>query len=272
MKHASLFLLFVLLLSSCAPASTSIPSTSIPKPTSTPFVMPIGDFKMSWNTYNSEYDSLGGILTIRRQGSKYTQTLVMSDGSCGITDLTVISKGNEIKLTDRPGDPSGDYMAISNNGDLYFDDNQGVIYSVPLLNTEKASDTECAKPQAEQGKELTVAMSLTSVDSIGGNHVRIIFSTNLPDGMQLMMDLKDSANYWATGKATVYNGSFETTFGNVSTGTYHLTITSPVVEVQPENVRAILGENGKNMVGNFVAFDQSMNSYSVAYSSDIEVK
>ena len=65
---------------------------------STPFVIPTGDFEMSWDTYDSEYNSLGGFLTIRRQRSKYTQTLVMSDGSCGATDLTVISEGDEVKI------------------------------------------------------------------------------------------------------------------------------------------------------------------------------
>jgi hypothetical protein len=105
-----------------------------PLPTSKPFVMPTGDFEMSWDTYSSEYNSLGGILTIRRQGSKYTQKLVMSDGSSDISDLTVLSDGDEIRLTDRPGNSFGDYMYISSTGYLYFCDSQGVIYTVPLLN------------------------------------------------------------------------------------------------------------------------------------------
>jgi hypothetical protein len=104
------------------------------KPTSLPFVMPKGDFEMSWNTYDSKYNSLGGILTIRKQGSKYTMKLVMSDGSSGTNDLTVISDGAEIRLTDRPGNPYGDYMYISSTGYLYFCDNQGIIYTVPPLD------------------------------------------------------------------------------------------------------------------------------------------
>jgi len=127
------FVLLMILLSGCAPAPAPIPPTFIPKPTATPVVMPTGDFEMGWDIYNSEHNSLGGILTIRRQGSKYTQTLVMSDGSSSTTDLTVISDGDEIKLTDRPGNQFGDYMHISSNGYLYFYDNQGVIYTVPPL-------------------------------------------------------------------------------------------------------------------------------------------
>ncbi len=92
-----------------------------------------GNFEMSWDIYSSEYDSLGGILTIRKQGSKYTEKLVMSDGSSGTYDLTLISDNNGIKLTDRPGNSFGDYMLISSDGYLSFYDKQGFIYSVPRL-------------------------------------------------------------------------------------------------------------------------------------------
>ena len=115
---------------------TAVPATSAPyiiEPTSDSFIMPKGDFEMSWDIYSSEYNSLGGIVTIRRQGSKYTEKLVMSDGSSGTYPLTVISEGSEIKLTDRPGNSYGDYMIISKDGYLHFYDNQGLIYSVPPL-------------------------------------------------------------------------------------------------------------------------------------------
>lgn len=119
----------IILLSGCAPAST-------PEPTAIPFVMPKGDFEMSWDIYNSEYNSMGGILTIRRQGSKYSEKLVMSDGSSAINDLTIISEGSEIKLTghlDITSSLYGDYMAIDSNGWLVFYDSQGYIYGVPPL-------------------------------------------------------------------------------------------------------------------------------------------
>lgn len=92
-----------------------------------------GNFEISWNIYNSEYNSLGGILTIRKQGSTYTQRLVMSDGSSGSSDLTVISETPQLKLTDRPGNAFGDYMLITKDRYLHFYDKQGIIYSVPPL-------------------------------------------------------------------------------------------------------------------------------------------
>ena len=47
--------------------------------------------------------------------------------------LLYVLKGSEIKLTDSPGNPFGDYMLISSNGYLHFYDSQGLIYSVPPL-------------------------------------------------------------------------------------------------------------------------------------------
>ena len=93
---------------------------------SNPFIMPTGDFVISWNIYNSEYNTLGGILTIRRQGSNYTQMLVMSDGSSETSDLSVVSEGsNKIRFAENPGGYFGDFMYISSTGYLVFCDSQG---------------------------------------------------------------------------------------------------------------------------------------------------
>jgi hypothetical protein len=62
---------------------------------------------------------------------------VLSDGSSGIYDLTVISEGNEIKLSGHLGDSYSlyphDYMQIESNGWLGFYDDQGYIYGVAPL-------------------------------------------------------------------------------------------------------------------------------------------
>lgn len=139
-----LYVVLTILINGCVPtstpnppASTPIPPTFTSKPTAIPFVMPKGDFEMSWDIYSSEYFSTHCVLTIRRLGSKYSEKLVCPDGSSGIFDLTVISEGNEINLTGHLGITSslyGDYMVINSRGWLVFNDSQGYIYSVPPGN------------------------------------------------------------------------------------------------------------------------------------------
>jgi hypothetical protein len=110
------------------------PRPTLVKPTSVPFVMSQGDFERSWNIYDSTYNSLGGILTIRKQGSKYSQTLLMSDGSSETGSLSVkVVNGEERLHDDRFDDYYGDYMLIGKDGYLNFYDKQGFIYSVPPL-------------------------------------------------------------------------------------------------------------------------------------------
>jgi hypothetical protein len=133
--------IFTIALFGCAPTPilpTSTPApTNIPKPTSTPFVMSKGDFQMSWDSYSSEYNSLGGIITITKKGSDYIEKIVMSDGSSATYNLSILSEGSVIKLDGHFGDSykiyPNDYIQIESNGWLGLYDDSGLIYRVPPL-------------------------------------------------------------------------------------------------------------------------------------------
>ncbi len=265
------FLFVILLLYGCTSTSPRIESQKPQQPTTTPFIFPIGDFQMSWDTYSSKYNSLGGIVTIKRQGNDYSKILVMPDKSCNSIDLTVLSEKMEIKLTDRPGNDFGDYMVILTTGDLAFYDNQGLIYSVPMMNTVETSDTICDQPVSEQEKEFTVTLSVVSVESTGNNKVKITLATNLPDGMQLMADIKNSGDYWAQDDPFVINGQLRMTFENIPPGSYFLSINSITTSLQPDNVKKQIGKNGANMVGDLIVFDPSFNSYFLEYTTNIKI-
>jgi hypothetical protein len=119
-------------------AQTQIASTPpTPRPTAIPFVMPKGDFQMSWDSYNSEYNSFRGIITITKKGSNYMEKIVMSDGSNATYNLRIISEGSVIKLDGHFGNSYSlyphDYIQIESNGWLGFYDEQGLIYRVPPL-------------------------------------------------------------------------------------------------------------------------------------------
>jgi hypothetical protein len=119
-------------------AQTQIASTPpTPRPTAIPFTIPKGDFQMSWDSYSSEYNSFGGIITITKKGSNYMEKIVMSDGSNATYNLRIISEGSVIKLDGHFGNSYSlyphDYIQIESNGWLGFYDEQGLIYRVPPL-------------------------------------------------------------------------------------------------------------------------------------------
>ena len=143
MRKQPAFLLiwiFTIALFGCASTATPIlptltpAPTNTPKPTSTPFVMPKGDFQMSWDSYSSEYNSLGGIITITKKGSDYMEKIMMSDGSSATYNLSILSEGIVIKLDGHFGNSykiyPHDYIQIESNGWLGFYDEQGLIYRV----------------------------------------------------------------------------------------------------------------------------------------------
>ena len=146
-------------------------------PTSAPFVMPTGNFQMSWNNYNNQYNTYTpAIITIYKQGLTYTEKEVMTDGSGGMMGITVTPQGTNLKIVEADM-AGGDYMLISSSdGSLSYWDNQGLIYSVPLLTsttqTPSASDylTETANPTTTPSPASTPSLRSTlekCVDSPG---------------------------------------------------------------------------------------------------------
>lgn len=88
--------------------------------------------------------------------------------------------------------------------------------------------------------------------------VRVLGSTNLPNQMDMMVDLCNrSIGYFAQDKVNVANGSFTSAwFSNrgksLPAGTYEVTISSPLPTFQPESVQNIIGKNGENLSGKIV--------------------
>jgi len=154
---------------------------------------------------------------------------------------------------------------IENNGNWFYKDksvNMGIQLPVPDNMKPKEPD---------QGKEINVSMKISSYEK-NGDKLNIVISTNLPDGMELMLDLKGPNDYWSQDKQTVHNGKLESTFGKLGAGAYTLQVTSPTAKFQPDNrVKMLLGEKGKNMVGSLVQFDEIWG-YTLEYVVTIDVK
>lgn len=84
-----------------------------------------------------------------------------------------------------------------------------------------------------------------------------IGKTNLPDGMELMLTVTKPGVTFAQDKVTVVNGGFTSSQFSASgkkysPGRYELVVSMAMAELQPASVRAVIGERGEKMRGEFV--------------------
>ena len=129
------------------------------------------------------------------------------------------------------------------------------IFSVAAESTisEKDKNTTLEKEMLESDK-LEVSFDV-SVDENGGKPIFTI-NTNLPDETSLMLTLNGN-NYTAQAQVTVKDGvtssnAFSSNGNSLAEGEYVLTVSMSIPKLQPDNVRAIIGESGENMTGEYV--------------------
>jgi hypothetical protein len=90
---------------------------------------------------------------------------------------------------------------------------------------------------------------------------KIIGQTNLPDKTELLVTISGkSANFTGQDKTSVQAGRFQAgPFGSSSglqTGQYTVDIVMPIPRLQPDSVRAVIGQNGENLKGSLVTRGQ----------------
>jgi hypothetical protein len=129
-------------------------------------------------------------------------------------------------------------------------------------------------PPPETGKELTVAFSCY-VEQIDNAHVTIKGETSLPADTLLLITLscKEHAYIMQSKTSVQSDGSLSSEpFSNkknqisgLMAGKYIVEITVPIVNVQPDSVKLIMGRKGRNLVGEYVKQD-SITGKTVNYS------
>lgn len=108
--------------------------------------------------------------------------------------------------------------------------------------------------QEATGADGGVALDVT-LERISRGRVQVVGQTSLPDGMQLMLGLRNrSIDYSAQNKVAVSKGEFRSDpFSNrgaaLPAGTYRVSVSSPLPQLQPVPVRTTIGENGEALSG-----------------------
>lgn len=154
-------------------------------------------------------------------------------------------------------------------------------YNKKIVNLGKQLPIpDSMKPKAAQkGSEIIVEMSIKPVV----NELKVLNitgTTNLPDKTQLMITVScKQTNYMAQDTTTVEKGRFiSNTFsdsskpaGRLGNGKYKIEITTPTANVLDPSVKSLVGENGKNLTGKLVIFDQVWGN-TVDYKKSFNVK
>jgi hypothetical protein len=139
---------------------------------------------------------------------------------------------------------------------------------------------ESMKPaQPDEGKKLEVTLEAQAEIS-DLKTLRIKGKTNLPDETELMIHISCEENGYDAGDPTIVtNGQFESSWFSNSTrplnrladGKYVVEISTPTVDVLDESVKKILGENGRNMTGALIKYDEILGNC-VRFSKSIDVQ
>ena len=166
-----------------------------------------------------------------------------------------------IQTEPTPGSEKRISLSDGSNFLAYSPDLEGVL-------TEKEFSAAKTKPP-ETGKALQVELSV-DLERESNSRVCVRGSTNLPDGMLLMVVLRDSNSDYGTHEVFVTRGGFVSEWladgaATLPSGTYEINIISPFSDFQPEQVKGIIGEDGRNLEG-------PVKSYIVSKFVDLTVQ
>lgn len=154
-------------------------------------------------------------------------------------------------------------------------------------------------PISAEAKELSLSYA---VENLGNGKYKVACTTNLPDGFKVMVELSNQDiycvevlglppntggdkmtdtqiknmldnSYGGQDNTSVKDGKFEVTFGgeNLKPGRYDLSISSPMMKLQPEEIKKIFGENGEKLKGQFVE-DDGISGRSIRFKKRVVLK
>ncbi|MGM1049229.1 MAG: hypothetical protein ACQEXX_24255 [Bacillota bacterium] len=128
-------------------------------------------------------------------------------------------------------------------------------------------------PKEQAAEKINVELSINENFDKDGR-LQISGVTNLPSELELMLTVSNQKGYKGQTKVCVENGMFESEWFSdhnqeLPDDKYIIRVTSPSANVQPENVKEIIGEEGANLFGEFVKEDNvwgKMIDFSYSFS------
>jgi hypothetical protein len=168
---------------------------------------------------------------------------------------------SELERSVKYSDHKGDIMAYAWVGEDTIILKDGSKFLIRVAKTGKIMREKdywaLQMPASDPAKSKEAIINI-QLERNSTGEVRVFGNTNLPNQMELMLDLRNrSIGYFAQDKVNLANGSFTSAwFSNrgksLPVGTYEVTISSALPSFQPESVRKIIGKDGENLSGKIV--------------------
>ena len=186
---------------------------------------------------------------------------------------------SELERSVKYSDHKGDIMAYAWVGEDTVMLKDGSKFLIRVAKTGKIIRekdywaSQIPPPDPGKSKEASIEVQLEKNSS---GHVRISGTTNLPNKMDLMVDLRNRLiGYFAQDKVTVASWNFMSAWfsnrGNsLPSGEYEVTISSPLPTFQPESVQKIIGKNGENLSGKVVKSMLGSNVIEVIFTRSLK--
>lgn len=130
-------------------------------------------------------------------------------------------------------------------------------------NTNSATSQPSTTPSNASSGLMSEEVTLRiSVEEDSKSRPKIIGETNLPDKTELLVTISGkSTNFSGQDKTSVQAGRFQAgPFGppnGLKAGQYTVDVVMPIPPIQPDSVRAVIGQNGENLKGSLVTKGQS---------------
>jgi len=130
--------------------------------------------------------------------------------------------------------------------------------TVALLTLVGCSvDDRRGTPPQRSAAIIDVDLSIDVVVNVDGS-VSVFATSNLPEGTKLGSSLFAEGAFLAQDSQVLRGGKaefgpFTDHGGPVAPGTYDVSVTMPIARLQPNEVRALIGEAGENLTGPLVS-------------------
>ena len=160
-----------------------------------------------------------------------------------------------------------------------------VIYSVLLIllvgcsdsKTQKSSTKETIKVATASGVMTEDITILPAVEITPEGQAVIQCQTNLPDNTSLIITLfNEKTGFSAQFKDVVKDGVFESVpMGpktGLASGEYLVDMSMPIIDVQSNNVKKILGETGEHMRGHLLKEGEMGKTVSISFTFNVGSK